>query len=347
MKNRTSFALRPGSVAALALSSLVLFASPAAAQEVVNIYSSRHYDTDERLYSDFTALTGIEVNRIEGKADGLITRLETEGENSPADLLITVDAGRMWRAEQAGVLQAVQSDVLDAAIPEHLRHPEGVWYGFSQRARIIFYAKDRVSEPPKTYEALADPKYKGQVCTRSGSNIYMLSLMAAIIDHHGEEVATEWAKGMWDNRSRDPQGGDTDQLRAIVSGECDIVVSNTYYYARGLGGGVDGLSGSTDMIGWVFPNQSTYGTHVNISAAAVTAHAPNKENAIAFLEYLSTPQAQQYFSDGNNEYPAVPGVELGPNVAALGLFRQDTLSLDVLGENQAAAQAIYDSVGYQ
>ncbi|MEM6944520.1 MAG: extracellular solute-binding protein, partial [Pseudomonadota bacterium] len=206
----------------------------ALAEGEINIYSSRHYDTDERLYSDFTEKTGIVVNRIEGKADELIARLEAEGANSPADLLLTVDAGRIWRADQAGLLAPVDSDVLNSRIPDYLRHPDGHWFGFSQRARIIFYDKNDVSDPPLTYAALADPAYKGKVCTRSGSNIYMLSLMAAQIEHLGAEEAKAWATGLWNNRAREPQGGDTDQLRAIISGECDIVVSNTYYFARAI-----------------------------------------------------------------------------------------------------------------
>ncbi|MEM7497188.1 MAG: extracellular solute-binding protein [Pseudomonadota bacterium] len=333
-------------LATLALAT-ALPAGAAMAEGEVNIYSSRHYDTDERLYSDFTEATGITVNRIEGKADELIARLEAEGDNSPADLLITVDAGRMWRADQAGLLSPVESEVLNAHIPDHLRHPDGHWFGLSQRARIIFYDKNEVDTPPRTYAALADPAYKGQVCTRSGSNIYMLSMLVAQIEHLGAEEATAWVQGMWDNRAREPQGGDTDQLRAIVSGECDIVVANTYYFARGLAGDVDGLTSGIDGIGWIFPDQSGTGSHVNVSAAAVTAHAPNRENAIKFLEYLTTASAQEYFSEGNNEYPAVPGTALAAPLATLGLFRQDDLPLEALGRNQTEAQNIYDTVGYK
>ncbi|MEM8759809.1 MAG: extracellular solute-binding protein [Pseudomonadota bacterium] len=332
-------------LATLALAT-ALPAGAALAEGEVNIYSSRHYDTDERLYSEFTEATGIKVNRIEGKADELIARLEAEGDNSPADLLITVDAGRMWRADQAGLLAPVESDVLSAKIPAYLRHPNGHWFGMSQRARIIFYDKNDVENPPITYAQLADSVYKGQVCTRSGSNIYMLSLMAAMIEHIGEEEATAWAKGMWENRAREPQGGDTDQLRAIVSGECDIVVSNTYYFGRGLAKDVDGLTSGIEGIGWVFPDQSGNGAHVNISVAGVTANSPNRDNAIKFLEYLTTAQAQEYFSEGNQEYPAVPGTALAPSMATLGLFRADDLPLEALGRNQTAAQNIYNTVGY-
>lgn len=325
----------------------VMTALPAMAEGEVNLYSSRHYDTDERLYTDFEAATGITVNRIEAKAGALIERMKAEGRNSPADILLTVDAGRMWQADQAGLLQPTASDVLETAIPSNLRHPDGHWYGFSQRARVIFYDKADVADPPRSYEALADPKYKGMVCARSSSNIYMISLLASMIDAHGEEAAEAWAKGLRDNFARKPRGGDTDQLRGIVSGECDIVLANSYYFSRALRLDVNGLSDSIEMIGWVFPNQSDRGTHVNLSIGGVAAHAPNRENAVKFLEYLVSESAQRYFSAGNDEYPAVPGVGLSPSVAALGLFRQDRLPLTTLGENQAKAVAIYDRVGYE
>jgi iron(III) transport system substrate-binding protein len=319
------------------------------AADELNLYSSRHYDTDERLYSAFEEKTGIKINRIEDKADALIERIKAEGSNSPADILLTVDAGRLWRADQAGILQPVTSDYLTSRIPEWLRHPAGHWYGFSQRIRIIFYDKSKVNPlDVATYESLADPKLKGMVCTRSSGNIYMLSLMASLIEHKGENAATSWAKGVWDNRARNPAGGDTDQLRGIASGECAIAVSNTYYFARALRKDVRGLDDAAMAnIGWVFPNQATTGAHTNISGAGVVKTAPNKENAIKFLEYLATDEAQQYFSAGNDEYPAVMGVGLSESVAELGIFRSDTVNLSVLGENQSQAQKIYDSVGYK
>ena len=319
----------------------------AAQAQEVNIYSSRHYDNDDALYEAFTTATGIAVNRIEGEADELIARMQAEGINSPADIFLTVDAGRIWLADETGLLQAVASDVLNARIPAHLRHPDGHWFGVSQRARVIFYDRNDVANPPLTYEDLADPQYEGQICARSGSNIYNLSLMSSIIDANGEAAAREWAAAVRGNMARDPQGGDTDQLRGIVSGECDIALSNTYYFLRALDGGVDGLSGSTDMIGWVFPNQSDRGTHVNIAAAGVTANAPNRDEAVAFLEYLTTPEAQAYFANQNNEYAAVPGIGLAPNPASLGLFRSDDLNLTVLGENQPLSQAIFNEVGWE
>ncbi len=324
-------------------------AGVAEASGELNLYSSRHYDTDERLYTEFEEQTGIKINRIEGKADALIERIASEGKNSPADVLLTVDAGRLWRADQKALFQPVQSDFLDARIPSYLRHPDGHWFGFSQRARIIFYDKQRI-QPGQitTYADLADPSLKGMVCTRSSSNIYMLSLMAATIEHLGAEAAKDWAEGMYANRARDPQGGDTDQLHGIASGQCAVAVSNTYYFARAIRKDVKGLDeNAVAGIGWVFPNQDTTGAHVNISGAGVVANAPNKENAIKFLEYLASESAQAYFSAGNDEYPAVPGTELSESVARLGLFRQDTINLARLGENQPEAQKLYDQIGYK
>lgn len=341
-------AIRNSVLTAIAALGLTMGAAGVAqADGELNLYSSRHYDTDEQLYADFEKATGITINRIEAKADELIERMQAEGENSPADILLTVDAGRVWRAEEAGLFQATESAVLERRIPAHLQNPDNLWFAFSQRARIIFYAPDRVPEPPQTYADLADPKYKGQVCARSSSNIYMLSLLASIVEHEGEEAAQDWAAGLKANLARDPQGGDTDQLRGLISGECDIALANTYYFARGLRKSVKGLSDDIATISWVFPNQSDRGAHVNVSAAGVAKYAPNRDNAVKFLEYLSSRSAQEYFSAGNDEYPAVPGVGLSPSVAKLGLFRPDNLNLSALGRNQAKAQLIYDLVGYK
>ena len=332
----------------LVAASLLIPALSVSAEEL-NLYSSRHYDTDERLYTDFEKATGIKINRIEDNADALISRIKAEGKNSPADILITVDAGRLWRADQAGVFQAVESDILSPRIPAWLRHPDGHWFGFSQRFRIIFYDKERVNpQDIQTYQSLADPKLKGLLCTRSSGNIYMLSLLSAMIEHNGTEAAEAWAKGMWNNRARDPSGGDTDQLRGIASGECAIAVANTYYFSRALRREVRGLdSDAMSRIGWIFPNQATTGAHSNISGAGIVKTAPNKANAIKFLEYLSSDEAQKYFSSGNDEYPAVMGTGLSDSVAKLGMFRTDTVNLKAFGENQPEAQRIYDRVGYK
>lgn len=329
-----------------AIATLMAIAAPSFASEL-NLYSSRHYDTDERLYSDFTEATGIEINRIEGNADELIARIQAEGANSPADVLLTVDTSRLERAKDAGILQAIDSDVLEASVPAQLQDSDNQWFGFSQRARIFFYNKAEVANPPMTYANLADPVYKGLVCIRSSTNTYNQTLLAAIITHEGEEAATAWAQGVVDNMARDPQGGDTDQIRGVVSGECAIAVSNTYYFARAIRTDVSGLSDSLDMIGWVFPDQDGNGAHVNLSGAGVAANAPNRDNAVAFLEYLASAQAQTYFSNGNDEYPVVEGVELAENVASLGDFKADAISLSDVAKNLPAAQRVFNAVGWE
>lgn len=333
----------------LTLAALLLStAAPAFADGELNLYSSRHYDTDERLYSDFEDMTGITINRIEGNADELIARMEAEGANSPADVLLTVDTSRLERAKTAGVLQSIESDVLEARIPDYLQDADNQWFGFSQRARIIFYDKNDVENPPMTYVDLADPAYEGMVCHRSSSNVYSQTLLSAVIENHGEEAAREWAQGVVNNFARDPQGGDTDQLRGLVSGECDISISNTYYFARAIRKDVDGLPEDARAdIGWVFPAQEDEGAHMNLSGGGVAAAAPNRDNAILFLEYLASDQAQQYFSAGNDEYPAVPGVGISPSVAALGIFKPDDVDLSAVAANVPLAQQIFNEVGWE
>ena len=335
--------LRTTSTALLALAT----AFPALAQEELNLYSSRHYDTDERLYSDFTEQTGITINRIEGKADELLARMEAEGANSPADLLLTVDTSRLKRAKDMNLLQPIESEVLEQRVPSNLQDDDNAWFGLSQRARIIFYNKDTVTEPPQTYLDLADPAYKGQICIRSSSNSYNQTLLAAIVTHEGEEAATEWAEGVVENMARAPQGGDTDQLRGIVSGECDIAVSNSYYFARALRTDVEGVSAEINKIGWIWPDQEGNGAHMNLSGGGVAANAPHPENAVKFLEYLASDSAQKYFSDGNDEFPVVEGVELAPSVEKLGEFKPDDVNLTDVAENIATAQKIFNSVGWE
>ena len=335
--------LRTTSTALLALAT----AFPALAQEELNLYSSRHYDTDERLYSDFTEQTGITINRIEGKADELLARMEAEGANSPADLLLTVDTSRLKRAKDMNLLQPIESEVLEQRVPSNLQDDDNAWFGLSQRARIIFYNKDTVTEPPQTYLDLADPAYKGQICIRSSSNSYNQTLLAAIVTHEGEEAATEWAEGVVENMARAPQGGDTDQLRGIVSGECDIAVSNSYYFARALRTDVEGVSAEINKIGWIWTDQEGNGAHMNLSGGGVAANAPHPENAVKFLEYLASDSAQKYFSDGNDEFPVVEGVELAPSVEKLGEFKPDDVNLTDVAENIATAQKIFNSVGWE
>ena len=323
--------------------------SPAVAQEkVLNLYSSRHYQTDEALYENFTKKTGIKVNRIEAGEDPLIERMKNEGARSPADVLVTVDAGRLWRAEQAGLLQPVRSKALDAAIPAELRHPDGLWYAFSVRARPIFYVKGAVNPADlRDYEDLAGPKLKGKVCVRSSSNIYNLSLMSSMIASVGPEKAEAWAKGVVANMARAPKGGDTDQLTALAAGECQVALANTYYYVRLLKSTKPEERAVAEKIGVVFPNQSNRGAHVNVSGAGVAKHAPHKEAAIQFLEYLASPEAQAYFANGNNEYPVVGVAKDNKELASLGTFKRDSVNVSLYGRNQGAAQMTYDRAGWK
>lgn len=331
---------------ALSATALLAVAAPAFAQEV-NLYSSRHYDSDDALYEAFTEETGITINRIEANADELIARMNAEGVNSPADVFMTVDVGRVGRAVEAGLLQPFTSEVIESNVPPHLRHPDNLWTGLSQRARIIFYSRDRVETPPRTYEDLADPMYEGQICIRSSSNIYNQSLLASIIEVHGEDAARDWAAGVLGNMARAPQGGDTDQLRGVVSGECDIAVANTYYYVRGLADDVDGLTSGIDDIGWVWPNQGGRGAHVNLAAAGIAKNAPNPEEAEALLEFLTSERAQEQFANANNEYPVLSGVAMNEHVAKLGIFIPDsTTPTSAFSENAAQAQAIFNEVGW-
>jgi iron(III) transport system substrate-binding protein len=335
-------------LAGIALAATAATSVPAFAEGELNLYSSRHYDTDERLYSDFEELTGITVNRIEGNADELIARMEAEGANSPADVFLTVDTVRLARAADLGLLQSVESDVLEARVPSYLQDDEDRWFAFSQRARILFYDKTRIENPPQTYQDLANPEYAGEVCIRSSTNVYTQNITAALIAHLGQEAVQDWAEAVVGNFARAPQGGDTDQLRGIASGECGVAMSNTYYYARALRKGDDQMTPEQlANIGWVFPNQNDIGAHMNISGGGVAANAPNRENAIRFLEYLASDQAQQYFSAGNDEYPAVPGVGLSPSVAALGIFRPDTIALSDIADNIAAAVEVLGSSGWE
>jgi iron(III) transport system substrate-binding protein len=318
-------------------------------ENVVNVYSGRHYQTDEALYTGFTKATGIKVNRIEAGEDAIIERIRNEGAHSPADVMITVDAGRLWRAEQLGLFQPVTSAALDARIPGSLREPGGRWFGFSTRARVIAYSKARVQPGEiRTYEELAEPKWKGRVCMRSSTSIYNLSLMGALIDHLGEARAEAWARAVRANLAQEPKGGDTDQLKAVAAGQCDVTVSNQYYYARLARSQKPDEKQVAERLGIVLPNQASWGTHVNISGAGVLKHAPHRENAVRFLEYLASNEAQRYFADGNNEWPVVQSVKVdNPVLNALGDFKRDRLNVAVLGKNQPSSQKIYDRVAWK
>ena len=331
----------------LGLTLLGLASGPVLANDL-NVYSARHYQSDDALYARFTELTGITVNRLEDKEDPLLERIIAEGANSPADVLITVDAGRLWRADQAGILGTVNSDVLDARIPAHLRHPDSRWFGFSTRARVIFVAKDRVIPGAiADYADLADPIWRGKVCVRSSSSVYNLSLLGSMIAHEGSRAAEDWAAGVVANMARPPQGGDTDQLKALAAGECDVAIANTYYFVRLLRSDDPEERAIGAKIALIWPNQGTTGTHVNISGAAMIKTAPHPEEAVRFLEFLASDEAQALFTSGNNEYPVVPVPLDNPELESLGTFRADELFVATLAEAQPEAQMIFDRVGWE
>lgn len=316
------------------------------ASEEVNVYSARHYDTDMELYDEFTRRSGIKVNLIEGGSDALIERIANEGEFSPADMLITVDAGRIWRAQQKEIFQSVTSKTLEARVPKHLRNEEGFWFGLSKRARVIVYNKELgLSVEVDSYEDLANPALKNQVCMRSSSNIYNLSLMSSIIEASGATKAEAWAAGIVHNFARSPQGNDTAQLRAVASGECGVTIANTYYLGRILGSQDPKDMEIAAKLAVIFPNQDSRGSHINISGAGITKYAPNSENALKFLEYLTSDFAQKLFAEGNNEYPIL-GEPTGA-VAKLGTFKEDQLDVQILGRLQNEAVRVYDRASWQ
>ncbi len=325
---------------------------PAIAQDnTLHIYSSRHYDTDEKLYSGFTEQTGIKIKRVDGKGDALIARLEQEGELSPADLFITVDSGRLWRAEQAGLFDTAQSEILMEKTPANFRHPEGQWFGFSTRARVLVYNKDKIENGALTsYKDLADPRWKGRVCVRSSGNIYNLSLLASMIAQEGEDVAKEWAKGVLNNLARKPQGGDTDQIKAVAAGVCDIALVNSYYFFRLQRSDKPADKAVVQDLEIVFPDQDALneggGTHVNISGAGILKNAKNKEAAVKFLEYLTSDTAQAYFANGNNEYPVVEGVEVNKVVEASKGFKIQNINVSEFGKHQKQAKMIFDEIEF-
>lgn len=318
------------------------------AAEEVNVYSSRHYDVDKGLYETFTRETGIAVNIIEGTEDELLERIRNEGVNTPADVLMTVDAGRLWRAQNAGVLQPIRSATLEAAIPAHLREPDGHWFGLTKRARVLVFNKTMVKPGElSTYEDLADPKWKGRLLVRSSTNVYNQSLVGSILAAHGPEKTEAWAKGVVANFARKPQGGDTDQIRAVAAGEGDVAISNTYYFGRLAASAKPEDKAAVAKLGVFFPNQQDRGTHVNVSGAGVVKHAPHKDNAIRFLEYLASPEAQKVFAEGNFEYPAVRGVPVHPVVEAWGPFKEDELNAAIYGKNNPEALRITDRAGWR
>jgi len=342
---------RQAIAAAVATLVLTLGATPARSAEepVLNLYSARHYQTDEALYENFTKTTGIKINRIESGDEQLLERIKNEGAMSPADILMIVDAARLWSAQNQGLFQPVRSKTLEDRIPASMRDPDGNWYGFSSRARVIVYNKAAVNPADvATYESLADPKNRGKVCTRSGSHPYNLSLVAALIAHNGEVKTEAWARDVVANMARTPRGGDSDQIKGVAAGECGIALSNTYYYVRLMRSGKPDEREWAAKTGVVWPDQASHGTHINIAGAGVLRKAPHRENAVRFLEYLAGDEAQAYFANGNNEWPAVKGaVAKNPELESLGTFKADPLPIAALGRNTQAAQKLMDRAGWK
>lgn len=336
-----------------ALIALTAATGATAQEKVLNLYSARHYQTDEQLYSNFTKQTGIRINRIEADDNGILERLRNEGKNSPADVILLVDAARLWRAQIDGMFQPVKSKVLDSRIPAQLRGKDdgqgAEWYGFSTRARIIVYDKASVNPADvATYEQLADPKLKGKVCTRSGSHPYMLSMIGAMVERNGEKATEDWARGVVSNFARPPRGGDTDQIKGVGAGECAVAVSNSYYYVRLLRSNKPEDKELMSKVAFVWPNQATSGTHVNISGGGVAKNAPNRDAAVKFLEYLASDSAQEYLANGNNEWPVVASAAVkNPELEGMGKFKSENLPISTIGKNQIAAQRILDRVGYK
>ncbi|MGB9495935.1 MAG: Fe(3+) ABC transporter substrate-binding protein [Azonexus sp.] len=330
-------------VVALATLSLSVHAD----DKVLNLYSARHYQTDEALYANFTKQTGIKINRIEGKEDELLERIKNEGNNSPADIFLTVDAARLAKAHELGLFAPLTSKTLDSRIPAHLRTDD--WFSFSKRARVIVFNKAEIKPSEvQNYSDLANPGLKGRLCSRSGSHPYNLSLMASVIAHEGEAKAETWAKGMVANLARAPKGGDTDQIKAVAAGECGVALANTYYVARLMRSTKPDDVKIMQKVGVIWPNQTTTGTHVNVSGGGMLKTAPHKEAAVMFLEYLASDDAQRYFADGNNEWPVVESVRVSnPALETLGKFKADNLPVSNLAMYQVKAQMIFDRAGFK
>lgn len=314
----------------------------------VNVYTHRHYESDQALFRQFEEETGIKVNVVSASADELIQRLQMEGENSPADLLLTVDGGRLWRAREQGLLSPVQSAVLNKNIPAQFRDKEGNWFGLTYRARIIAYDTTKIqSSQLQTYEDLTKKEFRRQILVRSSDNLYNQSLLASIIANEGTEAARQWASGVVQNMARQPKGNDRDQIKAIAAGQGSIALVNTYYIGKMLGGDDAAEVVAAKTIKVLFPNQQGRGTHINISGAGITRHAPNRKNAVRFLEYLSSKEAQQVFASANYEYPVNEEVEWAPLLKKWGTFKTDELNFEELGKYNAEAVTIFDKAGWK
>jgi iron(III) transport system substrate-binding protein len=330
----------------LAFSALLL--ASASAAEVLNVYSHRHYGVDQEINALFTQKTGIEVKVVNAEADQLIERLKSEGANSPADLLITVDAGRMQRARNDSLLQPLKSEILEKATPKNLRDAEGHWFPYTVRARVILVAADRVKAGEiKDYEDLAKPEWKARLLIRSSSSSYNQSLAASLISAHGEEKAAAWAKGLASNLARPPQGGDRDPIKAVAAGLADVCVANTYYFGLLLNSPDAAERAAAAKMRLVFPNQDGRGTHVNVSAAGITRHAKNPANAKAFLEFLVSPEVQKLIATGSHEYPISMDFTLSPTHQKWGTFKMDTGTFAKMGEDQEKTSRIFDAAAWK
>ncbi len=340
------------------IAGLLLAAATGAAsaqEQVLNLYSARHYSTDEALYTNFTKATGIKINRVDSDDAGILARLKAEGAASPADVILLVDAARLYKGEVDGLFRPVKSKVLEDAIPAQYRGPAGAegspWFGFSTRARVVVYDKLKVKrEDVDTYEELGDAKHKGKICIRTGSHPYNLSLFGSVMQHMGEQKTEQWLKGFVANLARDPKGGDTDQIKAVGAGECQIAVSNTYYIARLLRSNAPEDKALMEKVGIVFPNQQSWGTHLNIAGGAVAKNSKNPAAAVKFLEYLASAEAQNYFANGNNEWPTAKGVAVSnPALKAMtgGDFKAETIPLAAVGANSVKVQQMLDRVGFK
>ncbi len=330
------------------LAVLLALVPPAVPAQEVNVYSGRKEALIKPLFDEYTKQTGIRVNLVTGKADALIKRLELEGENSPADILLTVDAGRLYRAKEQGLLQAITSAQLDEAVPENYRDPQGYWYGLSIRARVIVYSRTKI-EPAQlsTYEALAEPVWHGQLCVRSSSNIYNQSLVASMLAHHGREETEKWIRGLVGNFARNPKGGDRDQIKAVAAGQCKLALVNTYYLAGMLSSEIDTEAAAANQVALFWPNQEGRGAHVNVSGAGMTRSARNRDAAVRLLEFLVSIPAQEWYGTTNNEFPVRDGLAGADILQSWGAFKADSLNLAVLGEKNQAAVRAMDRAGWK
>lgn len=321
---------------------------PGKDEQVVNLYTARHYDSDLPLYEQFTKETGIKVNRIEGKPDELVARIKAEGANSPADLFITADAGSLWRAQEAGVLQPVKSDALEASVPTNLREPDGNWYGFTRRARVVAYDATKVKpEEVDDYAKLAGPRFKGKICVRSSDSVYNLSLVGALIEAWGKPKTEAWAKGIVANMARQPEGGDRDQVRAVAAGVCEVAITNSYYYIRMAAGDDAADRKVTEKVKLAFPSLDGKGAHVNISGGGVARNAPNKANAIRLLEFFASAQVQSHIAKHNNEYPASPDVPAPAPVDVYAKFAAHPMNVAAFARRQPEAQSVMSAAGWR